>query len=69
MRAPAGFYPAHPANELYKHVVMAGCVIVCLACRAEGRLPSPRDVHAYDRDVEAFILKHKACTDVHRGAA
>jgi hypothetical protein len=57
MKAPAGYYPA---NQLFQHVVMAGCSIVCMACGADGRLPLPRD-DSYSRSVEDFIEQHRLC--------
>lgn len=60
-RCPPGFWPA---CELYKHVVMAGSSLACLACGAEGKTGVlPRDVSAYNGAVETFLQEHRTCAD------
>ncbi len=59
-RPPAGY---HVASESYRHVVMAGSVLVCLACGAEGHTTASArvDLARYNADVEAFIARHAPC--------
>ncbi len=61
-RCPPGYYPA---NELHPHVTMAGSVLVCLACGAEGHTgtSSRVDLARYNRDVEAFVAEHRGCRE------
>ena len=61
-RPPAGFYPI---SEMYKHAVVAGCALLCLACGAEAKTMLPRQL-GYSGAVEGFLQEHRDCG---RGAA
>ena len=57
-RCPPGFYPA---NELHKHVVMAGLEFACLACGAEAKTPMLPSQPGYNDAVEAWLSEHRRC--------
>jgi hypothetical protein len=70
-RTPPGYYPL---DIRYRHVLGAGCVLLCTACGVEAHGPIPRLHPAeYNAMVETFIREHRGCADrlqlTNRGAA
>jgi hypothetical protein len=56
----AGFYPI---DARFRWVSIAGCAMHCSRCGADGRAPSPREVHAYNAAAEGFLAAHKHCQE------
>ncbi len=55
---PTGF----PINVLYPYITITDSALACSSCGTSSTVPSPRDVHAYNRAAEMFLSRHKSCS-------
>jgi len=62
IRPPAGYYPL---SSMYPWIVVAGQVLICTRCGAEGHAPLPRLHPAeYGSTCEEFLARHRCCATV-----